>query len=56
VRLVCSHFKTPLGYVNEEMPFGDWWPCLVAALEAEDIEQMRHYQGKAEDYVGDETR
>lgn len=33
------------------MPLSDWWPCLVVALEAEEIEQRRNYWGEAKDYI-----
>ena len=51
-RLIAKHFPgTGLEYMVERMPLGEWWPCLVAALEAEELERRVAYYGEPQDYV-----
>ncbi len=48
---MAKHWHVSLDYIVNGMPVAEWWPCLIAALEAEEMEFRRGYWGKAEDYV-----
>lgn len=49
--VVLKHFSgTGLKYLNEELPWEDWWPLLVVALEAEEMARRANYLGKPEKY------
>lgn len=41
--MICKHFNVGIDYVNAQMPWKDWYPCLIVALIAEEREVRQAY-------------